>query len=46
MTWVDSIIYFFLFFVAPMSLYLKKTGKTFKEVVEEFIDFFKGLGGD
>lgn len=45
MTMIDFLVYFFLFFILPMHLYLKKTGKTFIEVAKEVADFFKELGG-
>ena len=43
MTWIDFIIYFFLFFIVPMTIYLRKTGKTFVEFVKEIMEFFKEI---
>ncbi len=43
---IDIIVYFFLFIVAPLSIYLKRTGKTFVEFVKDIIDFFREIGGN
>lgn len=42
-TLIDFIVYFILFFIIPISIYLKKTGKTFIEMVKGIIEFFKGI---
>lgn len=39
---IDFVVYFFLFFVIPITLYLRKTGKTFKEMVDGVIEFVNG----
>jgi len=41
--WIDFFVYFFLFFIAPMSIYLKKSGKTFVELVKEIVEGFKEI---
>lgn len=40
---IDVMVYFFLFFILPITIYLRKTGKTFIELVKEIIEFFKEL---
>lgn len=41
--WISAIVYFLLFFILPMTIYLKKSGKTFVELVKEVIEFFRGI---
>ena len=51
MGWIDNIfnssfIVWFLILIGLIHVYLKKTGKTFLDVIRDIRDFFSGLMGE
>lgn len=42
---IDILVYIFIFVIIPINIYLKKSGKTFVEMVKDIVEAIKNIFG-